>query len=254
LEATSPTQFIRRAALNSGVILTPTPWRPERMNKAARKSDPVVIQCGDLTGVTLPDVNVQAVADAHCWLCGAPTDGVGLPVKLAIRDTFTDIDKARRPTSGSVCQGCAFCLSYMALRNYALLATSDVLRFPSRAQVRETLLDPPVPPFVLCIPVSGQKWLHFRATIACARDFYPVQFEEIPVVVDVFSLARMISCIERLYTAFPKEEIRTGRYKQEHVRRFGMSEFQSLEEAIAPHRNSRLFELAVFVAQKKEGE
>jgi CRISPR type IV-associated protein Csf1 len=229
LEVIAPTQFIRLAALK-------TPRVQAAMGKA----------------VDYADVPLANVPDARCWLCGGETGGRGQPVKKVIKDTFTDRDKARWPASGSICPGCAFCLSYPTLRNYSILATAGGLRHPGRAEIREILLDPPEPPFVLCIAVSGQKWLHFRAQAAYDRDGYPVQFEETPVCVWRKPLADWLEMIELLYGTFSKEEIRTGRYGQNRIKQFGLAEFQIIENLLAPHRGTRLFELAVFVAQKPE--
>jgi CRISPR type IV-associated protein Csf1 len=207
---------------------------------------------GDYAAVVMRDIAVQDVPDARCWLCGGATGGKGLPVKRAIKDTFTDRDKARRPVSKSVCPGCVFCLSYTSLRNYSILATEDVLRHPTRSEIRDLLLDPPEPPFVFCIAVSGQKWLHFRAQVAYDQDGFPVQFEEMTVCVWRDPLAEWLEVVENLYTVFSKEEIRTGQYIQNRIKQFGLARFQEEEEKITKHRGTRLFDLAVFISQKKE--
>ena len=163
-----------------------------------------------------------------------------------------DRDKARGSRSQSVCQGCAFCLSHLSLRLYSILATEHGLRHPTRAEIRELLLEPPEPPFVLCIAVSGQKHLHFRSQVAYSRDGYPVQMEETRVCVERLVLRQWLEKIEMLYTVFSKDEIRTGRYSQNRIKEFGLLRFQAVEAMIAPSRGTRLFDLAVFVAQKTE--
>ncbi|MBW2672560.1 MAG: hypothetical protein JRD89_03975 [Deltaproteobacteria bacterium] len=225
----TPTQFIRQAALK-------TPHVPVAMGKV----------------VEYTDVPLADVPDTRCWLCGGLTGGRGQPVKKTIKDTFTDRDKARWPGSKSVCPGCAFCLSFMSLRNYSILATEAGLRHPSRPEIRNFLLEPPEPPFVFCIAISGQRWLHFRAQVAYDRDGFPVQFEDTMVCVWRKPLTDWLSVIEQLYAVFSKEEIRTGRYNQNRIKQFGLAEFQAMEEKIAPHRGTRLFDLAIFVAQKLE--
>lgn len=248
----TPTQFIREAALKTGTVVTPTPWKEKPADKKIRKSEANQVQTGDFVGVVMTDPDVEDVPDWQCWLCGGKTNGRGLPVKKAILPTFTDRDKARGSRSQSVCQGCAFCLSHLSLRNYSILATVDGLRHPNRAEIRELLLEPPEPPFVLCIAVSGQKHLHFRSQVAYSRDGYPVQMEETRVCVERPILREWLEKIELLYTVFSKDEIRTGRYSQNRIREFGMLRFQAVEAMIAPHRGTRLFDLAVFVAQKIE--
>jgi len=123
------------------------------------------------------DVQTDAVDDAVCWLCGGETGGMGLPTKKAIKPTFTDHPHARGQRSKSICSGCAFCLSMRELRNYSILATRDSLDHPTRAQWREILLNPPVPPFVMCLAVSGQKYLTFKAPINLEREYFIVLLE-----------------------------------------------------------------------------
>lgn len=252
LEILTPTQFIRQAALATGTVIAPTPWKDRPPDKKIRKSEANQVRVGDRVGIVMTDPEAEGVPDPQCWLCGGKTDGRGLPVKKAILPTFTDRDKARGSRSNSICQGCAFCLSHLNLRNYSILAGADGLRHPTRAEIRELLLEPPEPPFVLCIAVSGQKWLHFRAQVAYSCDGYPVQVEETRVCVERPILRQWLEEIELLYTVFSKEEIRTGRYGQNRIREFGLARFSAVEAEIAPHRGTRLFDLAVFVAQKIE--
>lgn len=246
------TQFIRRAALKTGTVVTPTPWKERPPGKKVRKSEANQVKVGDFTGIVMTDLDMADVPDTSCWLCGGATGGRGLPIKKIIKDTFTDHDKASAPGSGSVCPGCVFCLSFLSFRNYSILATTDGIKHPTRSDMRALLLSPPEPPFTLCIAVSGQKHLTFKAEVAYSRDNYPVHLEETRVLVDVSQLAELLDLTERLYTVFSKDEIKTGRYSMGRIKQFGIAQFQQAEEKLAPHRGSRLFDLAIFVAQKKE--
>lgn len=40
--------------------------------------------------LTYRDPPLEAVPDPICWLCGGKTEGLGLPKKKRILDTFTD--------------------------------------------------------------------------------------------------------------------------------------------------------------------
>ncbi|MGQ9824640.1 MAG: hypothetical protein ACUVSK_06525 [Desulfotomaculales bacterium] len=195
------------------------------------------------------DVPLADVPDPYCWLCAGETGGKGQPVSRVIKPTFTDAGYAKNPSSKSLCAGCVFCLSHYWLRNYNLLATEDCLMHPRRSDLKKILLRPPRPPFLMCITVSGQKHLHFKGRISYATDFYPVLFEEIPVIVNRKALAGCLEFIEELLSVFTKQEVLTGRYSQNRIKEFGRKNFEAIEDKIAPFRRKRIFNLAVFVAQ-----
>jgi CRISPR type IV-associated protein Csf1 len=229
LEILTASQFIRQAALK-------TPRVETTMGKM----------------IEYQDAQLTPTKDDKCWLCGGETGGQGQPTKKAIKPTFTDIDRARCSTSQTICSGCAFCLSRSELRNYSILATTEGLRHPARAEIRDLLLEPPEPPFVLCIAVSGQKWVHFKSHVAYSQDGYPVQMEETRIYVDRGELRKILGLVERLYMVFSKEEIKSGQYNQNRIKQFGLRSFLELEKEVAVYRGQRLFDLAVFVAQKQE--
>lgn len=187
-----------------------------------------------------------------CWLCGAETE-CGVAKKKAIKPTFTDADFAQAPLSDIVCEHCNWALSWRTLRNYSILATSAGLQHPSRPELREILLSPPDPPFLLCVATSGQKWLHFKAQISLRQKNFPAIFEETPVIVDAGLFAEILRLVETLYTGgFNKNEILSGEYRPVNINKFGVRRWEEAENPIRKHRGTRLFELAVFVAQKGE--
>jgi len=220
------------------------------IRQAALKVGSIEIKPGKV--ITYADLPLQAVEDETCWLCGGETDGKGIPTKKGIKDTFTDHPWARGQGSKSLCSGCAFCLNNRSLRNYSILATAGELCHPSRADWREILLDPPEPPFVACLAVSGQKHLSFKAPINLSRETFTIALEEQMVEVAPTKLAVCLEAVENLYAYFTKDEIMTGRYRQHRIQECGLARWQELETAVESWRGTRLFELALFVAQKKE--
>lgn len=224
----TPTQLIRQAALATGTVQAPN-------NRQVEYSD----------------IETESVPDEYCWLCGGETNGRGLPKKKVIKPTFMDIPLAAQ-ASDSVCAGCCFCISRREMRNYSILATIEHMIHPTRPEIRELLLNPPDPPFVLCIAVSGQKWVHIRSEIAYTRDNFPVQLEETRVNVNVATFKEVLEVVEELYTEFSKVEIESGEYNPIRINKFGLARFEELEEKARKWRGTRLFSLALFVAQKGE--
>jgi len=233
----TPTQLIRTAALTTGKV---------------KRIDGKVI--------TYKDIEIVPVQDELCWLCGGETNNQGVPVKKAIKPTFTNIPIASELKSKTLCAGCAFCLSFVSLRHYSIVATEKNLQHPSRAELRGILLDPPDPPFVICVAVSGQKWLHIKSQIAYTKNYFPVQMEDTTVYVDHAKLKSLLAPIEELYSGgFRKMsgrnfegEIETGRYDSHKILAFGIERWQKLEDKINNKRGQRAFNLALFIAQKKE--
>lgn len=223
-------QLIRQAALLTKVVATPSGKTVEYANGPP----------------------LQQVKDDTCWLCGGETEGRGLPTKKAIKQTFTDHPYARGQGSKSVCAGCAFVLSRRELRNYSILATKHGLWHPSRAEWKGILLEPPRPPFVACLAVSGQKHLSFKAPVNMDNRYFTVLLEERLIHIIPARLADCLEGVQALYAYFNKEEIATGRYNQNRIKECGLARWQQLEARVEAWRGKPLFELALFVAQKPE--
>lgn len=231
-------------------IITPTQF----ILTAARLTPEINLPMDKKVIYTFPEL--QPVTDKYCFLCGGETKGQGTLRKKTIKESFTDIQAARYITSESCCEACSFCLSHMSLRNYSIFATSTGLFHPTRPEIRNILLFPPEPPFLICVADSGQKWLHYRGKVNYSKEEFKVRFEEIEVIVKPLEFKEMLENIEKLYISFSKEEIKTGKYSQERIKRFGIQEFSKLEEIINNLKTQkyRLFLLALFVAQKQEEE
>jgi CRISPR type IV-associated protein Csf1 len=220
------------------------------IRQAALKTGSIEVKPGKV--IVYADPPLESVQDTACWLCGGKTGGHGVPTRKAIKDTFTDHPWARGQGSKSLCPGCAFCLASRELRNYSILATPVGLRHPSRAEWREILLNPPEPPFVVCLAVSGQKHLTFKAPVNLSREVFVVALEEQMVEVVPSRLADCLQAAEALYAWFTKEEIATGRYSQHRIQQCGLSRWERLDAALEPWRGNRMLELALFIAQKPE--
>ena len=168
---------------------------------------------------------IISAKDKQCYLCGKEITE-GFPRKTVIKPTFTDVPYARAPRSQTVCAECTFCLSNKPLRMYSILASPNQLKHPIRGEWRDTLLNPPEPPFVLVLATSGQKWLHFKGRVNFKRDDYWILLEEMVIQVNRAKLANLLLVIEQLYTTFTKDEIRTGNYNVSRIKVFGIDRWE----------------------------
>jgi len=228
-------------------MITPTQF----IYQAAQKTPRVMTPSGKEIGYTFPEV--PECEDELCWLCGGNTNGKGTPKKKTIKPTFTDHSLARAPMSQSICEACTWALSERSLRNYSIFATSKGLYHPSRPEIQKICLSPPEPPFLLTIAISGQKWLHFKTKINYNNICFAAAFEETPTTIIPMQFATITKYTELLYNGgFTKDEILSGIYNNSRIMAYGISKFEEHETILRRFRGSRQFELAVFLAQKRE--
>ena len=196
-----------------------------------------------------------------CWLCGG-THQEMVPRRLRLNEGFTNHGWAKAPRSEWLCLPCAvFLMSHPSARHYwrnqghVFMVDPPYLRHPGRAEWRGVLLNPPAPPFLLCLPTSGQKHLVFRGTVARGREVFPLQYEEEQVMVEREVLRDLLGTIETLLAAgFRREELRSGRPNSRRVLTFGLKRYVALERRIIEARQLRPLhlELALRVAWEPE--
>lgn len=214
-----------------------------------------------------------------CYLCGKPATK---PLKL--KDSFTAHSVARVPTSDKMCDRCDWSINLRCFyfnpnkqkwgklfsRNWSWLFQRDKLiapkieethtegkdtleivsELPTRAQLREWLINPPEPPFTLAIAESGQKHILFLAQEAHNRDIFPVQFELDTLHLDRKKFTALVQNYEALMALdFSKSEIDSGDYRSDRLLK-SFEQWESLEKQIAFFRGSRLFQLVSYVAVK----
>lgn len=204
--------------------------------------------------VTYSSPEFEPVPDKYCWLCGGETNGLGLLKKRKITDMFSDKCRARFPLSESLCTGCGGLLSNSSMRLYSVFATQERLWHPTRREWREILLSPPLSPWVGCLSTSGQKHLFYKAPInVCAKNCV-VALEDFRISYRVEKLKEILGVIEPLLAIFNKEEIKTGRYRQDRIRNYGLRAWQEAENFIQTIRGNAVLELTLYVAVRKEQE
>ena len=119
----------------------------------------------------------------------------------------------------------------------------------TRAQMREWLINPPAPPFTICIAESGQKHILPWSLEANSRDHFPVQFELDTLHIYQSTFTHLLTRYEYLMElGFSKTEINSGNYRSDKLAKC-INEYASAEAVIAAKRGSRLLELVSYVAK-----
>jgi len=211
----------------------------------------------------------------RCYVCGLPDDKPGWDRRTMLGDTWTNGHKVKAPESVMICQACAATLRGESWAVYAERRADLGLKakhpiswksyphaiwtgthlIPRGEAWRDLLLNPPEPPFLFAIPTSAQKHILFLAAVATSRDRYPVQVEEDTVWVDREAFAQCLAAAEvLLLLGFSRDQVETGRYHQESIRRAGLRAFRDAEAAFAPWRIAQpaWARLAVMVGHRPE--
>ena len=222
---------------------------------------------------------------SYCWLCGGETHQKGWRHKDGLAPTFCDHNVAKRLDSDTVCEACVATSSTKGWITYASryperqlwthfpkkgekeprafnwLYGSHVFTLghhesPDRKRWREILLDPPEPPFVLIMTVSGKKQLVFRGRISHSKDTFWLQCEDQKVLINRLPFSQCLSDFEALYNeGFSKDSIVTGHYHTGQLAKTGMK-WRALEANIKHWRQRFPDYMTVchFCAQKRDIE
>lgn len=195
--------------------------------------------------------------DGMCFLCGEPMTH-GMKLKKVFSNVFTDWNVAKNSSGTHVCPACCFSIltskERHGIRTFSNVANEDNLWLPNRPELRDFLLKPPDPPFVINLAVSQKKHIAFKGEVNYSRDIFTVMYEEMPVLIDRKEFTRLLELVEHFLYGFTKTEITTGNYNQKRILDFGIEEWEAFEERVKKYRGSSLLDVVMFVAQKIESE
>jgi len=195
--------------------------------------------------------------EGHCFLCGEPMTH-GIKLKKIFSNVFTDWNIAKCRGETHVCPACCFSIlttkGRYGLRTFSNVANEERLWLPNRMEMREFLMHPPDPPFVINLAVSQKKHIAFKGEVNYSRDIFTVMYEEMPVLIDRKEFTRLLELVEHFLYGFTKTEIITGDYNQKRILDFGIEAWEAFEERVKPYRGNPLLDVVMFVAQKVESE
>lgn len=200
----------------------------------------------------------DAAASGVCNICGQPLNG-GVPVKKVLGNSYMDWPLHKEPEATHICEACAFCLMMrpegrIALFRYPLVAEADGLHLCNRAELREWLIHPPEPPFVMLMPTSQKKHLFAKARVSWSRESFFCNLEEQVVPVDA-TIEDTILTIEALRgLGINKSMIQSGTVPTPFFRAHGMDGAEWAIATMIDLHSREAFRLALEVAQKMDEE
>jgi len=199
-----------------------------------------------------------------CRICGK--QAIGDDFNSWARPTFTNWDVLY--PGDIICEDCAFWFQQKStalqekmgkdkpqkMQNYSHFVIDGEwipLSKSDKSRMTELLLGDQFPELA-AIADSGQKHIVFRAIRNPRRSKEGwVQFEEQAIFVEPEKLQLILDATIELYETFSKTEIQSGKYSSNRIMKFGLNRWQKLENRIKYLRGSKLFDLAIYLTQKR---
>lgn len=204
-----------------------------------------------------------------CYLCGMEIDGLGQPTAARFDDaTWTGHSFAAAIDSEWLCPACAFSMSEYVerpdlwpkrfkIRCQTHLVAGDawtVLGLADKRRMQDALLRPPSAPWLLAIcdsPLSAGHNVYLTRVNLPGESDWRIMLGRVAVTGSPDRLAEVLTPIETLYAAgHSKSAIGDGDYIPKLINAQGESVWAELEAGLAPLRQTPLFALALFLAQK----
>lgn len=201
----------------------------------------------------------QPTAEGRCNLCGESLKDGGIPVKKLLGASYMDWAIHKAPEEEYLCTACAFCLGMnpegrIALFRYPIVAAGEDLHLCNRAEMREFLLHPPDPPFVMILPTSQKKHLFAKAKISYSRERFFCNLEERTIKVSG-EIQRLVKTIEALRgLGINKNMILEKVIPTPFFRQFGIEIVEKVLNKMEQMGRNEMFPLAMEVAQKMSEE
>ncbi|MDD3089006.1 MAG: hypothetical protein PHT95_03585 [Candidatus Omnitrophica bacterium] len=167
-----------------------------------------------------------------------------MPDKEVFGRSFNNRDIFRFD-SHYLCPACAHAFERQ-YRSTSFFASRDAyLPFKNDVMWR-ALLNPPVPPFIICITESYKKHNLIRAAINYNPERYVIRFEEKSVVFERIKAIAMMRCAAKLYfNGFSRVEIQNGCHNYKKIMEFGIEEYQACDKQLQEWRGDDLLEVII---------
>lgn len=213
----------------------------------------------------------------NCYICG--TENATQP--LALKNTFTGHSRCKSIESDKLCDRCYDCIegkykqcwyqkedgkvSKLWGRNWSWLISNqesypkfkegkdgllEVFELPTRQLIREWLVNPPEPPFTICIADSGQKHTYPFSLVAYSRELIPVLLEETLIYWQSSDKYYLEIFEELMRLGFTKTEIISKNYNTNKLLKTDIEIVLDLDNKLDKIRGTALLNLINYVAIK----
>lgn len=203
-----------------------------------------------------------------CFLCGESINE-GVPVKQAIKKTFTNLDLAKKPQASHVCAACVYSLSEnlspeimgrldkekpQAVRCYSHAAINGKWKTFSKKQkeeMRSIICNPPGGHWFLCVSETSKKHILFRTPVNQSTDNYYIQFEEQSVLAIRTKVVQDLLIADRVYSSSGLNKV-TATIQESRYSPWSNPQFVKEFEYLKALKNSPYLRLLIFFARKEE--
>lgn len=222
-----------------------------------------------ISGSNLFIKNLNPTGNENCYYCGNQCESKKEnSAKLCVKDAFTNRDIVQFPHSQYVCDGCVAVMNENAeielvtgekivsrnrIYSWVITKEKNIAYSKSHIQLlREKILNPPEPPFVIVIATSGQKQLLFRSVVANENDNFPLMFEDSHFVVNIEELKKAIDVATNVCASLGKISLKGECDYSMGIRYFESYGNLDLFRYWFDNNTNEMFQLASYLCEPKE--
>lgn len=198
----------------------------------------------------------------RCFFCGLPADR-----EFKVSSLFVNWRDVANRSGKYRCAGCELSQSEsmdiaghekkQKARNYSWVIDSRGMRPYSKshiAELRNSVMNPPEPPYGICIAKSGQKVILYKTPVVTDKRWPALQFEDMTIAYDAIEILRLFDMASQVVVAIGKPallgELTPARFMK-------LSEVHGVDTAIELSRwfdrvDEPVFQLVAFLAPSKE--
>jgi len=237
-------------------------WQQKQLATAKRNEDKKKIEKLSQGLKTIKPSETKRINPDTCCFCGIREGNI--PAKKIFSSSYTNFDLLRNKSSKTLCECCVVVMKTLSFRQSSWIANVKGITLFKRDEAAKILFSEKEIPFSIYITTSFKKLGQLKATTSHNSNVFNVQFEEIQLLFDVEKLRETWEIVRLFYSIpekeqekknpcsfFTKEEMRTGNYKFNRIRNFGLPEWREKEKTLKKKRGSSAFELLLYIVNQE---